>query len=89
MAQVLHDFLLSPKAFNDISNVERKKHLQKLRIIRHLYLNTANTNAEICSTFNFSLPTSMALINQLIAGGIVDKQGRGESVGGENPIFMD
>src|SRR5690606_5040900 len=85
MAQVLHDFLLSPKAFNDISNVERKKHLQKLRIIRHLYLNTANTNAEICSTFNFSLPTSMALINQLIAGGIVDKQGRGESVGGRKP----
>lgn len=85
MAQVLHDFLLSPKAFNDISNVERKKHLQKLRIIRHLYLNSANTNAEICSTFNFSLPTSMALINQLIAGGIVDKQGRGESVGGRKP----
>jgi len=85
MAQVLHDFLLSPKAFKDISNVERKKHLQKLRIIRHLYLNTANTNAEICSTFNFSLPTSMALINQLIAGGIVDKQGRGESVGGRKP----
>lgn len=85
MAQVLHDFLLSKKAFNEISNVERKKHLQKLRIIRHLYLNSANTNAEICSTFNFSLPTSMALINQLIAGGIVDKQGRGESVGGRKP----
>ena len=85
MAQVLHDFLLSHQAFNDISNVERKKHLQKLRIIRHLYLNSANTNAEICSTFNFSLPTSMALINQLVAGGIVDKQGRGESVGGRKP----
>lgn len=85
MTQILHDFLQSPKALKDFSNVERKKHLQKLRIIRHLYLNSANTNAEICSTFNFSLPTSMALINQLISGGIVDKQGRGESVGGRKP----
>lgn len=85
MAQVLHDFLLSTEAYNHMSNVERKKHFQKLRIIRHLYLNTANTNAEICSTFNLSLPTSMALINQLISSGIVDKQGRGESVGGRKP----
>ncbi|HSI69888.1 MAG TPA: ROK family protein [Gillisia sp.] len=85
MAQVLHDFLLTTKAFKDISNVERKKHLQKLRIIRHLYLHTSNTNAGICSTFNFSLPTSMALINQLVDSGIVDKQGRGESVGGRKP----
>ena len=85
MAQVLHDFLLSNSAFHDISNVERKKHLQKLRIIRHLYLNSANTNAEICQTFNFSLPTSMALINQLISTGVVEKMGRGESVGGRKP----
>jgi len=85
MAQVLHDFLLSKSAFQDISNVEKKKHLQKLRIIRHLYLNSANTNAGICQTFNFSLPTSMALINQLISSGVVEKMGRGESVGGRKP----
>lgn len=85
MAQVLHDFLLSKSAFQDISNVEKKKHLQKLRIIRHLYLNSANTNAGICQTFNFSLPTSMALINQLISKGVVEKMGRGESVGGRKP----
>lgn len=85
MAQVLHNFLLSKEAFNDISNVERKKHLQKIRIIRHLYMNTANTNAEICQTFNFSLPTSMALLNQLISSDIVEKRGRGESVGGRKP----
>lgn len=85
MAQVLHDFFLSDSAFHDISNVEKKKHLQKLRIIRHLYLNSANTNAEICHTFNFSLPTSMALMNQLISTGVVEKMGRGESVGGRKP----
>lgn len=85
MAQVLHDFLLSTDSFSETSNVERKKHLQKLRIIRHLYLNSANTNAEICNTFNFSLPTSMQLLNQLIKSNIVDKKGRGESVGGRKP----
>ncbi|HSP83224.1 MAG TPA: ROK family protein, partial [Gillisia sp.] len=51
----------------------------------HLYLNSANTNAGICQTFNFSLPTSMALINQLISTGVVEKMGRGESVGGRKP----
>lgn len=85
MPQVLHDYLLNTDALNEISNIERKKHLQKLRIIRHLYLNSSNTNAEICNTFNFSLPTSMQLLNQLIKNNIVDKQGRGESVGGRKP----
>lgn len=85
MAQVFHNFFLTNTAFADISNVERKKHLQKIRIIRHLYLNGANTNAEICKTFSFSLPTSMALTNQLISSGVVEKMGRGESVGGRKP----
>lgn len=85
MSKILHDLLLNEQTFKGVSNVEKKKHFQKLRIIRHLYLNGANTNAEICNTFNFSLPTSMALVNQLSREGIVSKQGRGESVGGRKP----
>lgn len=85
MNTLLKDFFINTDFLQGLSHVEKKKHFQKLRIIRFLYLQGPTTNAEICNTFNFSLPTSMALINQLIKEGIIVKQGRGESVGGRKP----
>lgn len=85
MNTLLKDFFINTDFLRGLSHVEKKKHFQKLRIIRFLYLQGPTTNAEICNTFNFSLPTSMALINQLIKEGIIVKQGRGESVGGRKP----
>jgi len=85
MSQVLQDFILNNAPPSGLTNVERKKYLQKIRIIKHLYINGTNTNAEINNTFKLSLPTSMALLNQLTASGIVEKQGQGESVGGRKP----
>lgn len=85
MTQVLQDFFINSISPSNLTNVERKKYLQKIRIIKHLYINGTNTNADICSTFKLSLPTSMALLNQLTAAGIVEKQGQGESVGGRKP----
>lgn len=85
MNTLLKDFFINTDFLQGLSHVEKKKHFQKLRIIRFLYLQGPTTNAEICNTFNFSLPTSMALINQLIKEGIIGKQGRGESVGGRKP----
>lgn len=85
MAKTLRNFLWTDIDFEGLNNVGKKKQFQKLKIVRHLYLNGSNTNAEICNTFNFSLPTSMGLIGQLIDEDIVEKQGRGESVGGRKP----
>lgn len=68
-----------------LNNVERKKHLQKLKIIKYLYLKGAKSNAAICEHFSISAPTSIALLNELIADGIVEKQGRGLSIGGRKP----
>lgn len=68
-----------------LNHVERKKHLQKIKIVRHLYVKGARSNADICNRFNISSPTSMALLNELMAEGLVEKQGRGESVGGRKP----
>jgi len=73
------------KDLTNTSNVEKKKHFQKLRILKYLYLNGVSTNTEMCSTFNLSLPTSMALINQLTMEGIIEKQGQGKSIGGRKP----
>ncbi len=68
-----------------LNHVERKKHLQKLKIIKYLYLKGAKTNAAICEHFSISAPTSITLLNELIADGIVEKQGRGLSIGGRKP----
>ena len=81
----LHHFFIDQKKLSKINNVERKKFLQKLKIIKHLFLNGETSNAEVCQRFNVSLPTSMALLNQLIEEGIVIKKGRGKSEGGRKP----
>lgn len=85
MPKYLQDFLLREEDLAEINNVERKKFLQKLKIVKHLFLNGETSNAEICSRFNVSLPTSMALLNQLMEEGIVAKKGRGKSEGGRKP----
>ena len=85
MPKKLQDFLIDEEKLSHISNVERKKYLQKLKIVKHLFLNGHTSNAEICSRFNVSLPTSMSLLNQMMDDGIVSKTGRGKSEGGRKP----
>lgn len=70
---------------DSLNNVEKKKFSQKIKIIRHLYVKGARTNADICSRFNISSPTSMGLLGELMAEGLVEKQGLGKSVGGRKP----
>ena len=85
MTKVLHDFFINSFSPSGLTHVEKKKFLQKIRILKHLFFTGPNTNADICKTFELSSPTSMALINQLTAAGIVEKQGQGDSVGGRKP----
>jgi len=68
-----------------LNNIERRKYIQKLKIVKHLYVKGAKTNADICSRFNISSPTSIAMLSELIAEGLVEKQGRGKSIGGRKP----
>ena len=68
-----------------LNNIERRKHVQKLKIVKHLYVKGAKTNADICSRFGISSPTSIAILSELVAEGLVEKQGRGKSLGGRKP----
>jgi len=70
---------------DSLNNLERKKHLQKLKIIKHLYVKGAKTNTDLCTRFGISAPTAMGLLNELISEDLVEKQGRGQSVGGRKP----
>lgn len=80
-----YDFLPAHVPFEEASNVERKKYLQKLGILKTLYFEGPKTNTNICEKFKISSPTSIRLLNQLIEEGLVMKKGRGKSVGGRKP----
>ncbi|WP_224998269.1 ROK family protein [Cesiribacter sp. SM1] len=68
-----------------LNNVERKKHTQKIKIIKHLYVKGSRTNSELCNVIGMSSPTSMSLLNELMSEGLVEKQGRAKSEGGRKP----
>lgn len=79
------EILIDKEQLEKSSNVERKKHQQKIKILQNLYFQGAQTNTEICENFNISSPTSIRLLNQLIEEGWVKKEGRGKSAGGRKP----
>ncbi|UZH56706.1 ROK family transcriptional regulator [Salinimicrobium tongyeongense] len=81
----IQKFLLSSQPPKARSSVERKKHLQKLKIIQSLYFQGPQTNTQICEEFNISSPTSIRLLNQLMDQNWVKKEGQGESAGGRKP----
>lgn len=65
--------------------VEIKSYLNKIKIIKNLYLKGANTASEICAEVGISLPTVNSLLGDLMSSGEVIKQGRAESQGGRKP----
>lgn len=81
----IQELLLKTDQLNTSSNVERKKHLQKIKILQNLYFQGPKTNTEICEQFSISSPTVIRLLNQLIDEGWVKKYGRGKSAGGRKP----
>ncbi|TFV94242.1 ROK family transcriptional regulator [Algoriphagus kandeliae] len=79
--------LINPQAVIDQMDgvVEIKSYLNKIKIIKNLYLKGANTASEICSEVGISLPTVNSLLNDLMNSGEIIKQGRAESQGGRKP----
>lgn len=71
--------------FDALSIVERKKSAQKLRIIKHLSINGSASNQELCLALAMSSPTANILLNELLADNLVEKCGRGKSIGGRKP----
>ncbi|WP_037373386.1 ROK family transcriptional regulator [Salinimicrobium xinjiangense] len=77
--------LVRTQQLSTSSTVERKKHLQKIKIIENIYFQGPKTNTDICEQFGISSPTSIRLLNQLIDEGWIKKEGQGKSAGGRKP----
>lgn len=65
--------------------VEAKNYLNKLKLIKNLYVKGSNTAGEICNEVGISLPTVNSLLSDLMSSGEIIKHGRAESQGGRKP----
>jgi len=81
----LRSVLVDKTYIENLSNIERKKYLQKIKLLKYIHAEGPQSNASLSNFLNLSLPTSITLINELIDEGMLERKGRGESVGGRKP----
>lgn len=70
-----------------LSPLGKKKHFQKKRIVRQLYLNELLTILEIIDKMELSAPKVQSLLDELIAESLVEVKGSGASRGGRRPLL--
>ena len=81
----MKSILLEKCYLDSLTNIERKKYLQKVRLVKLLHTEGAKSNADICRALNISSPTSIILLNELLSEGLIEKKGKGKSIGGRKP----
>ncbi len=81
----MKSILLEKCYLDSLTNIERKKYLQKVRLVKLLHTEGAKSNADICRVLNISSPTSIILLNELLGEGLIEKKGKGKSIGGRKP----
>ncbi|WP_129714848.1 ROK family protein [Pedobacter sp. SYP-B3415] len=68
-----------------INAADRKKQLQKLRLAQFIFRNGPAALSELTLALNISMPTCQVLINELLAEGLLERKGKGTSIGGRRP----
>lgn len=76
---------LSDLEIASMSNLERKKHIQKLALIKQLLHSSPSTIQDLVNTSNISQPTCQQHLNELLAIDLIEKKGKGVSLGGRRP----
>lgn len=66
---------------------ERKRHKQRMHILRLLYQKGASSASLLSKTINMSLPTTRTLLEELIQQSAIRPSGTGESLGGRKPVI--
>jgi glucokinase-like ROK family protein len=72
----------------NLTNLSRKRYLQKKRILFHLYYKGQLSNPEICKLTNMSSPSIQKLLSELISENLVREEGIGQSIGGRRPLMF-
>jgi N-acetylglucosamine repressor len=72
---------------SELTRVELKKHYQKKRIVRALYLHGPLSIADLLKYIDVSIPTLQGLLAELKEDNIVKSPGTGSSKGGRRPTL--
>jgi len=78
-------FFQSDGFLEKLTRVELKKHFQKKKIVRALYLHGPLALAEIMKRLKVSAPTIQNLLDELLQENIIELTGSGTSKGGRRP----
>lgn len=81
----MESIIVNQSAIQNLGNIDRKKYLQKLRLLKVLASSEPKSLAEIGKILLLSTPTCLALINDLLNEDILVKSGLGISIGGRKP----
>lgn len=77
--------LLNDDFILQMSNIERKKYSQKVKLLKHVYSHGPTSIHELFTVLGISSPTCQILVNELIAENLIEKKGKGISIGGRKP----
>lgn len=81
----MKSLILEKDYIEGLNYLEKKKHLNKTRLVKQIYVHGPKSSVELALNLNISLPTSLALINEMLGEGLLEKKGKGVSVGGRKP----
>ncbi len=70
-----------------VQGIELKKNSQKKKIVRSIFFNGSVSNSALSAELKLSAPTINSLVQELIAEGVVEELGQGDSSGGRRPLI--
>lgn len=77
--------LIENALLSKLGDLERKKYLLAIKILKYCYFNGAKSIADICKHLKVSSPNGISILNDLIDRGVMEKKGFGVSNGGRKP----
>jgi len=77
--------LISDESIEQLPVVERKRNVLELKIIESIYVSGPQSVMALCKETKTSSPNLLSVLNDLLERGIVEKKGRGVSIGGRKP----
>lgn len=76
-----------PLAMKKATHQQTKQHNRDL-VLRTIFANDSISRAEVARVTNLTRTTVSEVVNGLLAEGLVEEVGRGESIGGKTPILL-
>ncbi len=67
----MNHFLFDKKTIENLEGIEKKKQLQKIRVVKLLYIDGPQTTAKLCKKLKISAPNMTTILNELSKNSIV------------------